>query len=124
MYIGYTERLDQKTKHHTALNLAIRVALSCPVRIRCRNGKIKYPSIVKLRRRMKIPSVEVLKAISLEKLTWKRRLRYLEMDSNQLSQVRVITKKMELTKIPVTRRLSAPSIEVPCRKHGTHCRKE
>ena len=86
--------------------------LSCQDPYRC--GKIKYPSIVKLRRKMRIPSVEVLKMISIAKLTWKRRSMYREMESNQLSRPRVITENMKLIKIPVSRGLSALSIEIPC----------
>lgn len=63
------ETSGQISKLQTALNYAIRVALSYPVMIRFRNGKITYSSILKLRRNWRIFSVEMSKTISLAKLS-------------------------------------------------------
>ena len=58
----------QSQKLQAALNLAIRVALGCPFRIRLNNGVIKFPSVTKLRRSWRIPSVEMLKSQAVTKL--------------------------------------------------------
>ena len=60
---------SQINKLQIALNHAIRISLSCPLMTRGRNGKIKYPSKVKLRRRWRILTVVMLKTIDLAKLS-------------------------------------------------------
>ena len=76
---------SQLKKLQVALNQAIRVVLSCPEMIRGRIGTIKCPSIANLRRRWRIPSVEILKNMALAKLCWKNRSKYLKVEEKQKS---------------------------------------
>ena len=84
--------------------------------IRGRNTEIKYPSMVNLRRRWKIPSVEMLKTIALANISWKNRLKYREIEEKQLSKVGSITRNVKSLRITVSLGLNDLSAEAPCRK--------
>ena len=107
---------NQLQKLQVASNLAIRVALRCPFLIRGKNGELKFPSLTKMRRRWRIPSVEMLKRMAVAKLCWKFRTKYRELEQEQISNAGVVTRNVLSLRIPVARGLMALSVEVPCRR--------
>ena len=107
---------NQLKKLQSALNLAIRVVIGCPFMIRSKNGEVKFPSITKMRRRWRIPSVEMLKNIVVAKRCWKFRSKYREMEQDQISKAGVVTRNLSALRIPLARGLMALSVEAPCRR--------
>ena len=55
--------------------------------------------------------------MALAKLCWKSRLKYSEIEENQISKVGVTTRNVKSLRIPVARGLSAPWVEASCRKN-------
>ena len=84
--------------------------------IRGKNGSVKFPSLTKMRRRWRIPSVEMLKSMVVAKLCWKFRSKYRELEQEQISNAGVVTRNVSSLRIPVARGLMALSVEVPCRR--------
>ena len=103
-------------KLQVALNLAIRVALRCPFRIRLKNGALKFPSVTKMRRSWRIPSVEMLKSQAVTKLCWKFRTKYRELEQEQISNAGAVTRNVASLRMPLARGLMAVSVEGPCRR--------
>ena len=94
---------NQVQRLQVALNQAIRVALRFPFMIRGNNGEVKFPSITKLRRRWRIPSVEMLRTIVLAKRCWKYRSKYRGLEEEQISKVGVTTRNVSSLRVPVVR---------------------
>ena len=116
--ISYLPFLTDKQlkKLQIALNLAIRVVLGCPFMIRSKNGEVKFPSITKMRRRWRIPSVEMLKNIVVAKRCWKFRSKYRELEQVQITKAGIVTRNVSDLRIPLARGLVALSAELPCRR--------
>ena len=105
---------NQLKKLQSALNLAIRVVIGCPFMIRSKNGEVKFPSITKMRRSWRIPSVELLKNIVVAKRCWKFRSKYRELEQAQISKTGIVTRNVSNLRIPLARGLVALSVELPC----------